>query len=1484
MLSYFWSAPQGNAVATFARLLPFWSAPNAKQQAECQTTPAPILVRPKLQAAGRVPDNACSHSGPPQTPSSRQSARQRLLPFWSAPNSKQQAECQTAPAQTRMAALLESLLQKEVEAIKAVEWLKHDGDSDSLAWCKPLKIERQEFVPFLLNFLREQSCSALTHGPATPAKTPSHPRVSQPSQQGPGFSSERRGGCRSTGPGTGPRSASRVQLFSTPSLSPGAEWDTTHPPSGSHCLGGISALSSPSFSSARSPASASTSRHTPSERRSAQRASLGDFMLSPPELPHQPHPSLSLGVQQQTRGRRRSAGMGGQGRQGGGRGVFQTEEVGPGRSEGGGRKGRGGGANKMGDPAVSPPMAQMTTLVQLNLTNLEDFPPMGMSHASPPLHTKPSRRINPTPVSAERPHSRPKTCFTSTPFSTRPSSPPPVPEAVTGAIEGGITGALNVGSPPLSLQEERELLKRVKCKRAQQVGSPRPTSLDPCTPTKSGLRSISGSKMTPDTQGSCPDPSKVTLTSELDLLADLYCTCISENLVPNVFLELFFVLQLLTSRTPAVTEEEDKDLSMRKLDVLERGYLSKVHNCVYFSVRVLENQFELVSHLDKDTLRLLAENERVACFSPSLRNRLTLAQDASTAKVSPSVDTFIHSVPFQPATDNRSNFSSDKAFHTFKKQRDIFYEVLREWEDFHKEPRWEFEAALGSRVRGMVSQLNSTGNHSHFARLFLKQLVQMCKGPRALGSPGDTPDADLLGMLGADSLGRLKRLEERLIQPQGILGPCPPPAFPGHQEFFRDFLKTASCCQLNQHLKDSLCQQLLQLDEVSVLAPVVSTTEGEGDMEQQDEKQRFSSVLLLARLLAKFLGYISFLPYQTSERPSREIQEATATLRSKSMSVLDVCAVLRSCVRRRRTILTVPWLVEFLSMLDFTGPFLLCYRTVLGLLLGLYRRMVLSREGEVCYLNQLLMVAVLGWLFQIPVIPEELFFSTDFTVDVELEESQTNVQGLDCLPLVDQQLLYTCCPFLGEFRKLLAAFVAGSSARGGGLIRKITPTSAELRGTPIITRSQQKLQVDLEQAFFHNQPPSLRRTVEFVAERVGSNCVKHMKVTLVCELVRGGERLLREGLISPGANPLILNDSICAQLCDGGQEALERATRFCSEKGPEAIRVLLPDETSPAVLTTSENITKRLATEKACSWLSSNITALVKREWKTKFDRVMKSLPSPEASGMEGSGSGLGAKAGAVAVTQEQSRTPKRDMGKEEAGTSCPPDCPHSAPLPSDVLVEIKEVLSIAVGPRSEKEVLTCLQLNALLGKVGDALSCKKFSFPMPEQMLIRCTVLLACKLVSGELPVASPQEECGRTVSPGRTVSSGPVLPGSTVQRVGCSIKVLLEQLILLWGRDCCSSAPLHLLFTEMTLSAVLMASDSQWDNFLFLVRQLVERGILGEEEVVSHWRKLSQLPWPTEFIGKIQQQSSSTTSLPLPELQNHMDLFQVSPVEGAN
>ncbi|KAL6105341.1 cdan1 [Pungitius sinensis] len=1332
-----------------------------------------------------------------------------------------------------MAALLESLLWKKVNIKTVLEWLKNDEGGERLAFSEPeVSVHKQEFVPFLLNFLREQSSQAQTHGPATPAKTPNRLRPCVTD----------RGGCRSAGAAAGSRSASRVQLFSpSPTVSPGSEWDAAGQ-SASHSLSGINPFSSPSFATGWSPAS----RPSGHERRSGQKISLGDYMVSPPDLQKSP------GIQSQ-KSRRRSGGnmtVGGQGKHGGWRPAHHSDEIG--RWESGGRRpGRGGGNSRISEQVSPPPVGQ------LNLNNLEDFPPVGSSPISPAA-SKPSRRINPTPVSEERAHSKPKTCFTSIPFSESSS-----PFLAVDALEGSMTG----GSP-LSLQEERELLKKEKTKRAQQVSSPLLSSLDPCTPTKSGLGV--GSKVTPELQTPCPEPSKVTFSLELDLLADLYCTCISENLVPNIFLELFFVVQLLTSQSAHTHDDDEQEsLCAENSEILERCYLRRVHNCVYFAVKVLQNQFQLVAHLDKCTLRLLAENERLASFSPSLRDRLSQAQEGSTAQLSASVSTFIHSVPFQPATDNRSNFCSINAFHIFKKQRDIFYEVLREWEDFHKEQGWNFDAALGRRIRGMMSQLTSAGNHSHFARLFLKQLIQVCKGPRVNSSPGETPDADLLGMLGADSLGRLKRLEERLIQPQGVVGPCPPPSFPGHQEFFRDFLQAASCCHLNQHLQDSLCQQLLQLDEVSILSPPASVAgveeEGDGDMEQQDEKQRFTSVLLLARLLAKFLGFISFLPYQTSERPSSEIRDTAVALRSKSVPVLDVCAVLSNSMKRRRTILTVPWLVEFLSMMDFVGPLLLCYRTALGKLLLLYRRMLLGRCGEMCYLNKLLTVSVLGWLFQIPVIPEDIFFTNEFTEVAKLEDSTTSAAGLDCIPLVDQQLLYTCCPFLGEFRKLLAAFVSGSSAKSGGIIRKITPTSAELKDTPTANRSQQKLQVDLEQAFFHNQPPSLRRTVEFVAERVGSNAVKHMKATLVSELVERGEQMLRDGLASPNSNPSKLNDSICAQLCVAGLEAMAKATRFCSEKSPEAIRILLSDETSPAVLTTSENITKRLATEKACSWLSTNITALIRREWKSRCDRVMKTLAGPVAPDSRD----IEAAALEPLTKEEHSTAPKTKRGSERV-TSCPPQCSHGASLPSDVLIEMKEWLSIAVGPRTDEELLTGAQAKALLQRVADTLACRKFSTVMSEQMLLNSTVLLACKLVSAELPVLSPSE--GEKDVAG-SASEPPV-------------RALLEQLAELWQAEGCSSAPFHLLFAPLTVAAVLKASDTEWKNYLFLVRKLVDGQVLSEEEVISHWKKLTNLALPAMLVENFQLQSQRIKPpLPLAELQSNLDILQVSQqtVEGA-
>ncbi|NXL58534.1 CDAN1 protein, partial [Chordeiles acutipennis] len=1177
-----------------------------------------------------------------------------------------------------------------------------------------LSLLQKDFVPFLLNFLREQTSQILTNGPSTPAKTPNSKA----------HGSQRTGSERRAGHAT----SSRVQLFS--------------------------------------------------QRTSA---SLGSFLPATPEaLPAR-------------RGRRKgSSSVSASGRQVArdlGRCLAEEED---GKNE---SVSWNGGRRKRSEvplvSARSPPN-------QLNLNNLEEFPPMGAASGWT-NRSKPSRRINPTPVSAERPLSKPKMCFTSTPVSQSPAarfSSGSSPEAYTTVQDGNLTSVISN-----SLQEEREMLKKERYR----------ISLDPGTPTKPSY-TRSASLPAESHLVTCANPAKVSCKKQLKCLAQLYSSCIAENLVPNIFLELFFVLQLLTSKGTSTAEDGDSDLEANERNASGIQHFRSVHNCVYFAVQVLDYQYEIISRLEKGTLKLLAENERIASFSPTLHERLKQAYESSTAKVSLLLPCSVQSVSFQPETDNRSNFPSDRAFHIFKKQRDIFYELLREWEDNHEKTGWDFERVLGNKIRAMMAHLSATCNHSHFARLFQKQLIQMCKGPIGGGTSwGDTPDQDVLNMLGSDNLSRLKRLQERFVVPQSIRGPCPPPSFPGCQQFFRDFILSAGSYQFNQHLMDSLCLKILELDGLTLVEHEHS--DGEADMDEQDEKKRFTVVLLSLRLLAKFLGFLVFLPYRTVEQPTRDLQDSAVALRNQTLPVLDILKLLRQSISNQRSVLTIPWIVEYLSLVDYIAPFLDYYRKVFCLLLQVYRLMVLSEDKEMSFLNKLLILAVLGWLFQVPSVPEELFFTTDVRQEELMMDTVTSAQALDSVPLVDQQLLYTCCPYLGELRKLLASFVTGSGAKNGGFIRKITPTAAESLA-PKASVTQRKLQVELEQAFFHNQPPSLRRTVEFVAERVGSNCVKHIKATLVAELVQRAEVMLQDKVKEEDANHDKLLEEVCAHLYEEGAQALIKGREFCKKKGPEAVRVLLPEETSAAVLSSAEDIAVELATEKACGWLSANIAALIKREVKATFNRMLKvpGLPLPSEDALE----------------------LRRD---------CPPSCQHCAPFPSQIINEIKDVLCVAVGPRDEGEVIDYVWLECLLGRLSQTLQCRKFLCPTSEQQLAKCTVELASLLVSDRVPLSlgikSPEKSSERL-----RVKNNPTYG-------------LLKLLLSVWKEDFGTPVPVQLMFSKKNIGYLAEVKQQEWDLFLFMLHGLVEHELMRTSEIESCLRSLEELPWPSDFLKELEMLS---------------------------
>ncbi|XP_028734504.1 codanin-1 isoform X2 [Peromyscus leucopus] len=1200
-----------------------------------------------------------------------------------------------------MAAVLESLLREEVPVAAAVRWIARSTpsseDSSEVAALSALRPLRKEFVPFLLNFLREQSNRVLPQGPSTPAKTPGA-SAALPARPG--------------APARGGRGA-RSQLF------PAAE-----------------------------PLSAAA--EAPLARRAGRRRGPGPG----------PGPSRERG---------------------GGRGPGGPEEGTSGESPpwAGGRKPRGSGSP--GSPRLSlsdPP----------NLSNLEEFPPVGTVPPGP-AGTKPSRRINPTPVSEERSLSKPKTCFTSPPISCVPSSQP-------SALD---TSPWGLGLPPgcRSLQEEREMLRKARSKQLQQS----PTPACPIPESGSPVPSRTGS-LTAEPA----DPARVSSRQRLELVALIYSSCIAENLVPNLFLELFFVLQLLTARRMVATKASDLESNQGTPDPLETPLFQSIHDCVFFAVQVLEHQFQVLSYLDKGTLKLLAENERLLCFSPALQGRLRAAYEGSVAKVSLVIPPSAQAVSFQPETDNRANFSSDRAFHTFKKQRDVFYEVLREWEDHHEEPSWDFEKGLGSRIRAMMGQLSAACSHSHFVRLFQKQLLQMCQSPGSAGGSvlGEAPD--VLNMLGADKLGRLRQLQERLIAPQSSGGPCPPPTFPGCQGFFRDFIMSASSFHFNQHLMDSLSLKIRELNGLPLPQHEPGDEDGESDVDWQGERRQFAVVLLSLRLLAKFLGFVAFLPYRGPEPPpTRELQDSILALRSQVPPVLDIRALLQQGLWARRAVLTVPWLVEFLSFADHIVPLLDYYRSVFTLLLHLHRSLVLSKEneGEMCFLNKLLLLAVLGWLFQIPTVPEDLFFLDDDQVDAFEVDTATSEHGLDSVPVVDQQLLYTCCPYIGELRKLLASWVSGSSGRSGGFVRKITPTTTTTSLGSLPPKTSQGLQAQLAQAFFHNQPPSLRRTVEFVAERIGSNCVKHIKATLVADLVNQAESLLQEQLVMkgrPGGDPAQLLELLCSQLCPHGAQALTQGREFCQKKSPAAVRALLPEETPAAVLSSAESIAVGLATEKACSWLSANITALIRREVKAAVTRMLRAQgPEPTA------------------------RVERR---------GCSRACEHHAPLPSHLISEIKDVLSLAAGPRDPEEGVSPEHLEELLSQLSQSLQCRQFLCPTAEQHLAKCSVELASLLVADRIPILGPPTQ--------HRLDRG-------------QARRLLHMLLSLWKDDFQGPVPLQLLLSPRNVGLLADTRPREWDLLLFLLRELVEKDLMGQLEIEACLGSLNEAQWPEDFSEEL-------------------------------
>ncbi|XP_029207694.2 codanin-1-like isoform X1 [Acropora millepora] len=900
----------------------------------------------------------------------------------------------------------------------------------------------------------------------------------------------------------------------------------------------------------------------------------------------------------------------------------------------------------------------------IDINNPDDFPPM----SSISKKSTPSRRITPTQVKSDGKKGKTSPAFTSAGISfSQPSlenygSPASLQEERNllklmkskrkskgdspsenrhmGGVRSPTQCVLGdyIKTPPkqTSLSKD-DRVTPPKCATMSTAWEPNIDTRKRVPSTPSLVKDIIGNTSSPNAMATedlkcqkgekqiqtvLADQLKVHSQDKLDVLAKIYSECITGNFVPNVTAELYFVVQILTvcgvSSDAKENEETTSNGTENNNGKNNLNIFYSLHNCTYFAVKVLQDLQRLILLLDKDTLRLFAENPRIAEFSPTLKETfLEGFRSLSPVKV-PDVNCIkspLGGVPFSVERDNKQNFPSDRAFYNFRKQRDIFYELVREWEDCNSATGWNMEDHMGDRIRALVNQKPELANYSHFARLFKSQLLQMCEEER---NGSSFRNSSMLTNLQKSNPEKFQRLQERFVTPSSSAGICPSPSFTNVQEFFKGFITSAASHSFNQHLIDLLIVTIAEInDKEFPLADMEEDSERDRSIQNQELKLEFSNCLTKIRILAKFLGFLLFQPYYGVETTSQTVVKETLKIRNRAPIQFDVLSHLKKACFQGRLVLTVPWAVEYLSMMDHVAPLLDYFSETLHWLSRTYRSLASAPKPELNH-SKLLLISCIGWLFEISVIPASFFFKSlseqNSSIDYEIKLSDARA-NLDCGGVVDQAILYSCCPYLGEIRSVLVEAAAGQSGRTGP-VKKITPVSADEPSR--ISSTQKQLQLQLEENFFRIQPDFVKRLSDFTVERLCSNVISHIKGTIIPSVLDKGSQRIREFLeveffgntkidqAKEKCRPCVLK--IIHAVTDDGVKIATESIERSKSKSLSAFENLCPEDMNPKVISTAANITTRLVKEKLEDWINSSFPNIVEEQLFAQFNKIANSI------------------------------------------------------------------------------------------------------------------------------------------------------------------------------------------------------------------------------------------------------------------------------------
>jgi hypothetical protein len=505
-------------------------------------------------------------------------------------------------------------------------------------------------------------------------------------------------------------------------------------------------------------------------------------------------------------------------------------------------------------------------------------------------------------------------------------------------------------------------------------------------------------------------------------------------------------------------------------------------------------------------------------------------------------------------------------------------------------PHWNFQSALRDKIRALMSQPPELCSLDHLATLFQRQLMESCSYAAHLSAGMERLAEGPLKNLNPD---KLMKLSERFQRQSHVgTGTCPPATFSESEQFFSSFVTSADSYTFNCHLTTALHHELLKLHS---RCGTVATRE-------------VPEVLHALRVCAKFLGYLDFLPYTTCVCPSL-LQTRTA-----SHHTMLVSRCVNEAIERDHISLTIPWAVDYMSMIDSHALQVPQVHSLLCQMVAIYRSTLL--EGGAVTADSFLVLACLGWLLETPNVPSSVFFQclkSDSLLPSKLPQSE----------LVTRDLLYICCPYLACIRVTLAEFASGLQSKTSP-IRKIKPVPAgpDTTHTPV-----SPLQLKLQESFFRNHPPLFKQLCDTVSERVSETAVQLVQSEIVPEHVRSGLQSLALWICKscsdqPGSGSCINLEELfhrseavrkVAQVSEQTFSCvLKEATQFCREHSEantsRAMSALVCATIPKQVVTVAIGIAVDWSIERCMKWINSKLRGIVFEEVSGGYEKLRKAV------------------------------------------------------------------------------------------------------------------------------------------------------------------------------------------------------------------------------------------------------------------------------------